>query len=610
MSVSIRAQKEISDQLSSLVATMTTSRSLPDKSQSSAAALSFENGDTEADWPGIKYMFNRARTGEATWGRSSRETPTEDHLGQRSISTQSPSCIAIREQCKAFCSCLCHMRSIVQSPWILETIIGKISVQHVGRRPSCNEFHCRSSPELSLKVVYQFPRYIISRYIYIAMQYTPSSGPELLLRMPRVVPWSHLLWNYANIGNLSAIQKLFADGKASAYDVNPQGSNALIYTRHGHNCSVAQFLLEQGADMDQPNEIDQTPSDLFWEYYFAGQVSCEGSGFVRAILRRSSHVQTQSFSTLHKVILGMIPRDIVSELEISTAAIDVGDSKNRTPLCWATIHNNLQAVKALLAFGANPNIVDRWGHTPLDFAKRVDICKALIDAGVNVRAPSLDYGRSALHQLFKTTGGCSVESDTVEIIDILVNAGIDVNLRDSDDETPLLNAIFSGHTLHVRRLLQLGANPNAFNKSSRESALHFAVIFDRYDMIRLLLEHGADYTAVNVYGKTIGHLAARFASTKTISVLADSNLAKLDLGLHCKAGRTPADYLSERSILTEGEQGLHAEFERFVNSVQVSGMDLANGISEVASVHESLDGFDNLHLPGAYPVSPDPSVSY
>ncbi len=174
----------------------------------------------------------------------------------------------------------------------------------------------------------------------------------------------------------------------------------------------------------------------------------------------------------------------------------------------------------------------------------------------------------------------------------------------------LLNAIFSGDISHARRLIELGANVNATNLSSRDSAIHFAVLFDRHEIIPLLLERGADYTAVSASGNNIAHMAAWSAGTKTVSVLAKSNLVNLDVSLRSKDGKTPADYLSERSVLIESEQGLHAEFKRFMKSVQGSKAGTASGTSRAANVDEGSDTLSNLHLPGAYPVFADPSVSF
>ena len=274
LSVSIRTHKEISDQLSLIVGMMTPSRSFPNDSTGMVTALNSSSRDFEAGWPGVDSNLSQARTGEGVLGEPPTGTRklSENRLAQRSISIQNSSPNFVKQQCQALCSCICHTRSSFKSPWILETIIGKIDVQYVGRRPACNEFHCRRSPESSFKMVYQFPKYIMSRYISMIVQDAPLSGPEFLLRVPRMVSWTHMLWKYAKNGHLSAIQKLFAEGKASPYDLNPHGSNTLVYTANRHHFRVLNFLLEQGVDMDHPNQIGRTPSDLLWECFFAGKV--------------------------------------------------------------------------------------------------------------------------------------------------------------------------------------------------------------------------------------------------------------------------------------------------------------------------------------------------
>ena len=496
-----------------------------------------------------------------------------------------------------------------RSPWILNPIIGKLNVQFTGRRPPCSACHCSRSPESSFKVVYQFPNHLINRYVSMKMQYGRSSGPEFLLRVPRVVPWSHLLWNYAINGDLLAIQRLFAAGKASPYDLNPRGSNAFYYAGNRDPLRLFRYFLEQGMDMNHPNDVGRTASDIIWEYSLVGNPGSEEDNVFRSMLRDSDHLQTRHFSALHRIIMGLSNDDLESVLESSTTDINVGDSNNMTPLCLATIRNDVQAVKLLLTFGANPNIVDKWGSTPLFFARNTDICKMLLDAGVNIHTHNAVLGRSALHQRYTLISRCYMESDTVDKIDLLVNAGIDVDVRDGLGRTPLLAAIYSGYTSHARRLLELGANPNVCSQTSHHSAMHNAVLFNRYELIALLLERGADYTAVSADGLNIAHMAAWSASTKTISVLADSHLVNLDMSLRCKGGKTPADYLSERSILTESEQGIHAEFERFRKSIPFSGADRAGRVPPADAVPDLSDECDNLHLPGAYPVLPDTNIS-
>lgn len=90
---------------------------------------------------------------------------SEDSLVEQSNSVETPSCMAFQHQCRALCSCVCHTRDIVRSSWMLDTIVGKIKLQYTGRRPSCNEFHCRRPSESSFKVLYHLPKFLMSRYI-------------------------------------------------------------------------------------------------------------------------------------------------------------------------------------------------------------------------------------------------------------------------------------------------------------------------------------------------------------------------------------------------------------------------------------------------------------
>lgn len=578
---------------------MTPSRSLADEFTGTTTALKSANGDTNVDLSGTNTKLSQAPT----------DRHSEDRLDRQKDSVENMSLIDIKKHCKAFCSCICHTRSIGRSPWILDPIIGKLNVQFTGMRPPCSEFNCSRPPEPSFKVVYQFPKYLINRYVSMMMQYGRSSGPEFLLRVPRVVSWSHLLWKYAINGDLLAIQRLFAEGKASPYDLNPRGSSAFYYAGNRDPLRLFRYFLEQGMDIDHPNDVGRKASDIIWEYSLVGNSDSEEKSVFRSMLRDSNHLQTRGFSALHKIIVGLSHDYLKSVLESSAADINVGDSNNMTPLCLATFRNDVQAVKLLLAFGANPNIVDKWGSTPLFFARNTDICKMLLDAGVNIHTHNAVLGRSALHQPYTLISRWYVESDTVDIIDLLVNAGIDVDVRDGLGRTPLVAAVYSGYTSHARRLLELGANPNVCSQTSHHSAMHNAVLFNRHELIPLLLERGADYTALSANGRNIAHMAAWSASTKTISMLADSHLVNLDMNLRCQDGKTPADYLSERSILTESEQGLHAEFRRFMKSVPSSGVQNGSGVSNAGAVHEALDKPDNFDVPGAFPIIPDTDIS-
>ena len=504
-------------------------------------------------------------------------------------------------RCPVWCSCVCHTSSSFRFPWGFKTPFGEICLQYSTQQAPCNEQSCRRLEISTFNLVYQLPRFLMCRYIAMTMRYAPLDGPHFSLRMPRVTTWTHLLWNYAMVGNLVGIQKMFAEGRASPSDVNLHGSNALIYAVSHNRSKIVRFLLDQGADPELPNKVGRTAVDIYWEKSFAGHHKGNGMIDHGNLFGDSGYVQTRQLTMVHKIVLGIVRRNLKDELELSTADVNARDGGGRTPLTWATIRIDESAVKALLAFGADPNITDNYGCTPLHFVRSVGVCKLLLDAKVNVNARNAYYGRTAL-QTYNS-------HREVGVIDMLVQAGIDVNAQDSDGETALLNATYHPLARIARRLLELGADVNATNRSSGYSALHSATEYDRHEILIDLLNRGADCSRRTESGKTILHLAACYSGTKTLSILSKANLEGLDMALRDQNGKTAADYLSERCILVEIEESMRDKFHRLLqdgSSRTVDTIDSSHSQLQIDQAYvdtETTSKYDeHFHLPGAFPM--------
>ncbi|KAL8962045.1 MAG: hypothetical protein Q9183_005212, partial [Haloplaca sp. 2 TL-2023] len=315
---------------------------------------------------------------------------------------------------------------------------------------------------------------------------------------------------------------------------------------------------------------------------------------VKSMFKGTGFTEDRKFTAIHKLVLGLVDGDLTNALAISTSDMDACDAQGRSPLCWATIRDDSNSVKTLLAFGADPNIADDTGSTCLHFARSPDVCQELLGHHADVHARNRLYSRTPLHSFCKRDG-------TVDMIDQLVKAGLDVDVRDADGETPLLNAIFRGFTAAAEKLLDLGANPNACNTSSCESSIHFAVSFDRSDILPLLLRKGVDYTVKNIRGRTIGHMAARVTSTQTIQVLSSSNVVDLDLSLKDSYGNTAAGYLASRKGDGKSDVGLKSAFAQLQRSCcpgkYFAGPHPVGFIEDL----ESQDVREKSAVPGSFP---------
>jgi ankyrin repeat protein len=79
-------------------------------------------------------------------------------------------------------------------------------------------------------------------------------------------------------------------------------------------------------------------------------------------------IERRDFTVLHKIILGLIYKDLELELRSSTAEIDAVDSNNRTAISPAAERGDLESVNLLLQYGANIHIISTSLSSPLHFA--------------------------------------------------------------------------------------------------------------------------------------------------------------------------------------------------------------------------------------------------
>jgi ankyrin repeat protein len=173
------------------------------------------------------------------------------------------------------------------------------------------------------------------------------------------------------------------------------------------------------------------------------------------------------------------------------ADVNVRDGHGETPLMYAAFVGSLDAMKFLIEKGADVNAQNNFGSTALIWSA-TDLAKVrlLTDRGANVNTAS-KKGRTALlvaamsdHsadvvKLLKEKGAdlkavdflkttplrAAVLGSDTETIRILIDAGVDVNAADLPGITPLMMAAgWSGNLRAVQMLLAKGANVNAVSR--------------------------------------------------------------------------------------------------------------------------------------------------
>ena len=199
---------------------------------------------------------------------------------------------------------------------------------------------------------------------------------------------------------------------------------------------------------------------------------------------------------------------------------NVVNTHGGTPLHYAASRGHDCCVRTLIEAGANPNAVDTSGWTPLHWASMAEreMCtRILIDAGADL-AQCI-----SLHQAAHF--GHDVRIRT------LIAAGADPNVTDNSGMTPLHDAAHFGHTAYVwTALITSGGDPNAADNCGR-TPLHIASSKDRASYVRMLIDAGADPNVVDNDEKTPLQLAVEkghreCANILVVHVIADRALTE------------------------------------------------------------------------------------
>ena len=443
--------------------------------------------------------------------------------------------------CESWCSCACHAKSVLRVKQ--RNLVGSLSISYSGLpwvTASCDQKSCRSRSVPTVAMTVQFPAWFWKRYLSSSFSYTPIHGPEINLKLPRTVSWVSALWRHGVDGNLRAIQDLFSQGLASPWDIQAIGGSALHYaTDHGH-WDLCKFLVEQGAILDNEDDFHNTPTSLAWEKVLSGSLTDNEESMVASMFTNTDYLQTRQFTILHKIVLRLIPRTIQSELDYSTRDLNAIDSSGRTCFFWAAARGDEDALKTLLHYGADVNLPDGQGNTPLHHVRNTACVDILLAAGADITARN-SFGHTPLHIVCRSTG-------SLPLLKRLIAAGININATDYSGETVITTATYNKHVDCALYLIQQGADVNIANGTNGlgDAPIHMALMIDVSSVLQELLARGADYTRTNSYNRTILHYAAGLVSEQTIQVLKAHGLKDINLKMRDLDGKTARDLLDER----------------------------------------------------------------
>lgn len=189
--------------------------------------------------------------------------------------------------------------------------------------------------------------------------------------------------------------------------------------------------------------------------------------------------------------------------------------------------NDIVALTSVLQKGADANkLPGNTDMTPLMLAETREIAQLLLDNGANPLVIDAN-GQNLLHYAVS-------KQNAIDLILLYVSNGVDINVRDNQDYTPLSLAVTYFHEANafdtqqvfvgeesgqsnekefkpnpqktLKTLVEYGADINSFDQYGYTLLMN-CVTYDNANLVKILLELGADKYIQNKYGQTAKDIA-------------------------------------------------------------------------------------------------------
>jgi uncharacterized protein len=275
-----------------------------------------------------------------------------------------------------------------------------------------------------------------------------------------------------NAGLAEKLLKAGADPKATRWN----GETALMIAAEVGSMDEVRMLLDRGLDVNgaEPNRMQTA---LMW-------AAAEGhADVVDLLIEKGANAIAASKGGYTPLVFATLKDDAISVRRLLQAGADANLALGQTKiLTVATSSRCYKAAVALLGGGADPNVADNTGNTPLHLAAQagsLELVKTLLAKGANLNArtkPAAPGGRGG----FRLAAGqqtpllLAARSNHVDVMRALIEAGADIKLKSDDGATLLLAASASGRVAAAKYAFEFDKDVKAVDNAGR-TAMHEVV---------------------------------------------------------------------------------------------------------------------------------------
>ncbi|MBE6417935.1 MAG: hypothetical protein E7033_05660 [Akkermansiaceae bacterium] len=387
-----------------------------------------------------------------------------------------------------------------------------------------------------------------SKLKYLAL----AAGLCLLIGIILVLSFLDL--RYAARNGYATYARLLLLCGADANKAAPDGCTPLHHAAQSGHTDCLDILIRHGADINAPNKTGQTPLLLAEQYKNTDCVTALIAAGADAE-RRAAEARAEEISKAAQTAQRMLHQlqSPLKELAAATAALKENDGNRQT---LDTLQSKLNSCKEL-AQQAKKLLDDMNDKAILtaeggelytyyqSFTQSITTAEQLY-AEVSPRIAERERKVAEARKRIDSTPAdkreklliSSAKENDADVLELLIQDGVNVNAQDEDCETPLIWAAYLGHYKCVELLLAApGIDVNAQNKGGN-TALHGASAVGQNKCIKLLLQSpGVDINLQNKNGYTPLIAAASVGHSECVKLLLES--PGIDINLQEKNGCTP-----------------------------------------------------------------------
>ncbi len=283
----------------------------------------------------------------------------------------------------------------------------------------------------------------------------------------------------ATVGNIDEINRAIEIG-IEIDELGAKGHTALMAAAYYGHRSIVNILLAAGADPNLLSDDDGLGAGMTALMLTAGSFFASNRQHVAQLLIAGGADVDQrgvggKTAIMYAALAGSGYPECVEILIAADADLDIHDDRGHTVLTSVAATENYPMLNLLMQAGASTVGLESIQLIQAAGAGNVERVKSLLLNKVN-----LDLDRGAAISNAAAAGH-------TKIVELLIRAGANVNLRDKLGFTPIASAAYAGYGEIVQLLIDAGADIQApAIGSQRYSALEYAQMglyqFDRDDL--------------------------------------------------------------------------------------------------------------------------------